>query len=706
MSQMKKILIVDDSSVNRKVLCKILSNDHEAIEAENGKIALELLKQYKDDLSLILLDLVMPVMDGYEFLDIVQADTELSTIPIIVTTSSDSIADEIRCLSSGASDFVAKPYNPEIVKHRVASIIRLRETAAVLNLLKYDQLTGVYSKEFFYQYVARTLAINPDHQFDIICSDVENFKLVNERFGVEKGDELLCYIAEKYKEKLGENSVCGRIGADVFAILVEHWQGYSAEDFLREIEQEYREAPVQNMVIKWGIYEVSDRSIPVSGMCDRAILAVKRIKHQYNQIISRYDDTLRLALLKEQQILDNMEQALSEKQFQVYLQPKYDVQNNKVVGAEALVRWKNPEAGFIFPNDFIPLFEQNGFITKLDYYVWEEVCRLLQAWGKAGHPLVPISVNVSRVDFNLLVLAQEIVALVDRYELPHELLHLEVTESAYTDNPKQIITTVEELRCLGFKIEMDDFGSGYSSINMLSELPIDVLKLDMRFIQQESKAMDKKSILSFVISLSKWLDLDTVAEGVETKEQVDLLRNMGCDYVQGYYYAKPMPAEEFEQYLVAENLSHGKESKISILWNEQDDKKEKETILVIGDEASSQQKLSDLLEPYYHVIVTNDGREAYRYLHEHGDLVSMILLNQQLPIMESFQLLHLSRMQNGLPHLPVIMTSSTDVKDELHALQLGADCFLEQPCQKEILLHHVRKVIDSAELARVKMKQA
>ena len=200
------------------------------------------------------------------------------------------------------------------------------------------------------------------------------------------------------------------------------------------------------------------------------------------------------------------------------------------------------------PGEFIPLFEKNGFITKLDFYVWEEVCRDMRGWLDSGMRIGPVSVNISRVDFRMPDLERKIEALVDRYQIPHELFHLEVTESAYTDNPQHIIDTVSKLRDKGFAIEMDDFGSGYSSLNMLSELSVDILKLDMHFIQKKNLPQDK-SILSFIISMSKLLELDTIAEGVETKEQVDKLKDMGCDYVQGYYYARPMPAAEFENYM-------------------------------------------------------------------------------------------------------------------------------------------------------------
>ena len=548
MTHKRKILIVEDQEINRMILCSILEQDYDTLQAGNGLEALNLLYSCKDDVSLILLDLAMPVMDGYAFLDTVKKDHILSSIPIIITTSRDNDEDEIRCLSNGASDFVAKPYNPEVVRHRIASIIHLRESSAMLNMLEYDQLTGLYSKDFFYQRVARILELEPEKSYDIICSDIENFKLVNERSGERMGDELLCYVSKMLKDHLGGNDICARIRGDIFAFLVEHGEDHFEQSIEQQITDGYPECPVPNLIIKYGIYENVNRSLPVSVMCDRALLALRRIKNQYGKYIARYDDSLRLELLREQQIIDSMEAALSGRQFEVYFQPKHEIIAGCITGAEALVRWNHPQFGFMSPGEFIPLFEKNGFISRLDSYVWDETCRYLMEWKAKGLPVVPISVNLSRANFNIPDLAERICRITDNYDVDHSLLHLEITESAYTDNPQQIISIIHQLRAMGFKIEMDDFGSGYSSLNMLSELPIDVLKMDMHFVQQ--KITDQhRSILSFIVSLSNWLNLITIAEGVETKEQLEYLKSIGCRYVQGYYYAKPMPAADFEVYL-------------------------------------------------------------------------------------------------------------------------------------------------------------
>lgn len=542
----KKVLIVEDSEINRAMLSAIVSGEYEVLEAENGLEALSILEERGEDVSLILLDIMMPVMDGYEFLDRIKEHPVWSSIPVIVATQSEGEADEVNALVHGATDFIAKPYKPQIILHRVASIISLRENAAILNLLQYDRLTGLYSKEYFYQKASDILRRNPEKTYDVICSDIENFKLVNGVFGTAAGDRLLCGIAGLYRRFVEDLGICGRLGADQFACLLEHRTDYTNEMF-REAGLAVNALPgARNVAMKWGVYAVEDRALPVEQMCDRALMAARGIKGRYGKYFAPYDDALRERLLREQEIVDGMENALTAGQFEIYLQPKYRLRDSTLAGAEALVRWNHPKWGLQPPGTFIPLFEKNGFIPKLDQYVWEQACAVLRRWHEMGWPAIPISVNVSRADIYNADLPEYLMGLRRRYGLKASQLHLEITESAYTEDPEQLVSTVRRLRELGFVIEMDDFGSGYSSLNMLTELPIDVLKLDMKFIQSETAKPVSQGILRFIIDLVRWMELSVVAEGVETAEQVQRLREVGCDYVQGYYFARPMPVKEFE----------------------------------------------------------------------------------------------------------------------------------------------------------------
>lgn len=549
MKQQRQILIVEDNELSRDMLRETLSDEYRILEAENGKDALDILEKHRDDINLILLDVMMPVMDGYAFLDKMREDSELALIPVIVMTQSNLEEDEVNALVHGAADFVPKPYRPKVIRHRVASLIRLRETAAMANQFRYDRLTGLYSKEYFYRKVRERLDEKPEQKYSIVCFNIENFKLYNDSYGREAGDRLLRDAAEKAREMMGDDGICGRYGADRFLIFQEQKREMMERQNFGEDISAVQPENMRNVSAKWGIYEITDNSIPVEKMCDRALLAVDSIKGQYNRFFAVYDDTLRGKLLREKSITDTMEDALNEGQFVFYLQPKYSLSTKHMIGAEALVRWFHPKWGFMSPGEFIPLFEKNGFITQLDRYIWEQVAICISEWQERGYPLLPVSVNVSRMDVYQIDLVNTFMDITQKYGIKPESLHLEITESAYADNPTQLIDTVNQLRNRGFIVEMDDFGSGYSSLNMLNQMKLDILKLDMKFIQNEMEKAVDQSIMSYIVNMSHGIGMDVVAEGVETQEQLERLCNIGCDYVQGYYFAKPMPVSQYEELL-------------------------------------------------------------------------------------------------------------------------------------------------------------
>ena len=545
----KHILVVEDNELNREMLVDILSDQYVIHEAENGQAALDFLNHSREEIALILLDMMMPVMDGYTFLKKIKAVPEHSLIPVIVMTQGDSEEDEVNALAHGATDFVPKPYRPQIILHRIKGLIDFRETAALANQFKYDHLTGLYSKEFFWQQLKEILLNNEEDEYDIVCCNIENFKLYNDAFGAANGDRLLCEIAEFLTEKVEEHELLSRFRADRFM-----WVKKSActyhDGVFTALDQQIRQLPgAGNLHMKWGIYKITDRSVPVEKMCDRVMLAVDSIKGKYLKHYVVYDDAMREKLLREQEIIEKMADSLEDHQFQIYLQPKICLHDGTLAGAEALVRWKHPEKGMISPGEFIPLFEKNGFITQMDQYVWEQTCVLIKEWKAKGYPVVPVSVNVSRADFYITDLTEYMDALVRKYDLQPSDLHLEVTESVYTENPIQILHMIEGLRSRGFVIELDDFGSGYSSLNMLNQMELDIMKLDMKFIQSEMMKPEDQGILRFIIDLAHSMKLSVVAEGIETGEQVERIKKLGCDYAQGYFFSRPVCVEEFEEIL-------------------------------------------------------------------------------------------------------------------------------------------------------------
>lgn len=695
MISQKKILIVEDNKINRTMLREILSPEYIVLEAENGQEALSVLETAKDDISLILLDIIMPVMDGYTFLSHMKENASYTSIPVIVTTQNDGESDEVAALAHGATDFIAKPYKPQVILHRVASIINLRETAAMVNLLQYDRLTGLYSKTFFYQRAKELLLQNPNKEYDIICSDVENFKLTNDVFGIATGDLLLCGIADLYTSFVGAWGICGRFDADQFVCIVERRQEYRNELFIEASAQINAITSAKNIVLKWGIYPIEGRSVSIEQMCDRALLAARSIKGQYGKYFMVYNDELRDTLLREQAITDSMEAALAEEQFEVYLQPKYSIKDEKLSGAEALVRWNHPEWGLQSPAMFIPLFEKNGFISKLDQYVWDKTCAILRKWDDQGYPPLPVSVNVSRADIYHADLANILTNIVEKYHIPPACLHLEITESAYTEDPNQIIETVGNLRKLGFIIEMDDFGSGYSSLNMLNRMPLDILKLDIKFIQSETVKPINQDILRFIMELARWMNLYVVAEGVETKEQLERLREIGCDYVQGYYFAKPMPYTEFEALIKEQSKTTANaEPKQSISGKEQ----QTSFILVADEDAVYRNEVQKTFEGKYQVIEASNCAMVLNNIKTFGNQIALIILSLTLPEPDGFSILELLHKDRTNWDIPIVATALCDAAAEEKALELGAADFAVKPHSQKSLRRRVSRIMDIATL--------
>lgn len=687
----KVILVVEDNEFNRRVLRTILSDKYKVLEAENGQEALSVLKDYKNEIALILLDIVMPVMDGYTFLSIVKADPAYSAIPVIVTTHRDSESDELAALSHGATDFLPKPYRPQIILHRVASIIHLRETASMVNQFRYDRLTGLYSKEYFYQQVREVVQQDCSVKYDIICSNIENFKLINDIFGRAAGDQLLCGIAELYQKYVGNKGICARLNADQFACLIKGSYQYTDELFI-EVGEAVNELPYgKNVVMKWGIYNIDDPKIPIEQMCDRSLLAMRSIKGKYGKYFATYDDKLRGELLRQQAILDSMEAALAEEQFLVYLQPKYRLRDGALTGAEALVRWKHPQWGMQSPIEFIPVFEQNGFITQLDQYIWRKTCSIIQGWDRAGYPEIPVSVNVSRADIYNTDIVDILINIVEEYKLSPKRLHLEITESAYTENPTQIIETVRILRELGFVIEMDDFGTGYSSLNMLNQMPIDVLKLDMKFIENETTRFLENGILRFIMDLARWMKLGVVAEGVETREQMERLMEMGCDYVQGYYLAKPMPEEDFEKLMKDQKTEEEEE-----VYPKE---KAPDYILIADEDVEYRKQMKAGFQNTFQVIEAGDWPGVKKETARYKDGLIAVVISITLPGMQDGTELETLLKEKKLWHTPVIITGDGGAESEEKALLLGAADYADKPHTAKSLYQRVLRA------ARMRMLQ-
>ncbi len=549
----RRILVVEDELINQELLKLMLSDTYEVTVAGTGAEALEEIETHSDTLSLILLDLNLPDLNGLEVLRRIRADSRYARLPVIVMTAEKDA--EVESLSLGAIDFIPKPYpQQKVVLARVLRTIELSEDQDTIRRTERDHLTGLYTREFFYRYAGQFDVYYKDLPTDALLIDINHFHMINDRYGKSYGDEVLRQVGEKIQEAVRDaGGIVCRLAADTFLVYCPHRDDYADLLDAASVTLRHEENKELRVRLRMGVYASVDKAVDIERRFDRAKLAAEKVRNIFGKAVGIYDDVLREQEVFAEQLVDDFHTAIRERQFLVYYQPKFGILGEQpaLASAEALVRWKHPKLGMISPGVFIPLFEQNGLIPELDGYVWQEVASQLRDWkGRLGRS-VPVSINVSRVNMYDPGLVEKLVSLVRRNGLDFSDILLEVTESAYTGDSDQIIDRVRQLRQCGFKIEMDDFGSGYSSLCMLASLPIDALKLDIQFIRTAFRDGGNTRLLEAVVLLAKSLDVPTVAEGVETAEQLQALKAMGCDIVQGYYFSRPVPAGEFERSFIS-----------------------------------------------------------------------------------------------------------------------------------------------------------
>jgi len=416
----------------------------------------------------------------------------------------------------------------------------------------HDDLTDLYNKQHLYNKARELIDANPNTRFAAVAVDIKGFKIINDIFGKDFGDKVLCVIAEYLRTKAVDKDVYGRISGDKFGFImpVEDLARIDFDEMLDNQKAAMAELN-QPIVVHVGVYEVTEPDLLVSIMFDRAFMAIASIKNDYQRHVAYYDDAMRENAIWSQRISSELDFAIADGQIVPYLQPLVDAAGN-IMGAEVLVRWIHPEEGFLSPGRFIPIFETNGMISKLDVHMWESACRILKSWQERGIDHF-LSVNISPRDFYFIDVYKTIRELVDEYGIDASKLRLEITETVMMNDISNRLKIIDALRADGFLVEMDDFGSGYSSLNMLKDIPVDVLKIDMIFLYQTKDIDRAHTILQMIINLSEQLGIPAVTEDVETRDQHEMLVDMGCHLFQGYYFAKPMPLVEFEQLYVNAN---------------------------------------------------------------------------------------------------------------------------------------------------------
>jgi len=428
---------------------------------------------------------------------------------------------------------------------------RQRRNAWNMYIAQHDDLTDLLTRTAFYRQTEKIFNLLEDEKFNIVAVDIENFKVNNSMYGTEKCDEVLIYVANRLK-KFSVFNLCTRFGSDHFIFIMPY---LSLEDDIKELEllatDIMKKAPIETLSIKLGYYGDIDIENPINLSCDKALLAAKSILHNYNEVVANYEGPLSTRIVTSQSLESSFLDALTNNDFKIWFQPKYNAKTEKIIGAEALVRWIKNDGSIVSPGDFISVFEEDGLIYKLDKYIFEKVCTYMQQWGALGYNVVPVSINISRNTLLHKDVIKEYASIVEKTGLKAELIPLEITESSSSGN-NRIKDLAKQLKEIGFKIHLDDFGSGFSSLESINLLPFDVIKLDKSLIDYIGTPVGEE-LLKHTIDLIQFMNLQVIAEGVENEAQLDFLKSYNCDYIQGYYFSAPVPYEKFEEMLKKHN---------------------------------------------------------------------------------------------------------------------------------------------------------
>lgn len=556
-----QILIVDDVQINREIFVELLQDQYAPLQAEDGFQAVELIEKHSDTIALILLDIMMPGLDGYGVLEQLQAMNLSGIIPVIIISAAEDPEAIEKAYELGATDFISRSTDPTILNKRIFNYIQLfgrqktsfNEVATQNHRLKtLDELTDCNNLAAFRQQAEQILLNNPQQTYALWYSNIKQFKLINNRFGYDVGDYVIKFWAKCIQLEQQEGETFGRMSGDRFVSLTRcedleslenrFWNRVTAvQTCLKKQDLDY------DIDINTGIYLIQPGELDklsMNLMLDRATLAQQSVSQKNGSHFCIYDDKMLDSQLRRSEISKHLDKALQTGEVMAYFQPQFDFSLRAVSGAEALCRWKHSTLGWLSPAEFIPVLEQSNQIYQLDCFIWREACRALAQLRSKGI-LTPISVNVSRADIQEDSLIQVLQGYIQEFGLSCADLHLEVTESAYMEDSQQLKQIVNTLQSMGFCVEMDDFGSGYSSLNTLKDLPVNILKLDAYFIRDSISDPRGSAILSTVVGMAQRLNLPIIAEGIETMEQAQSLLDMGCQWMQGYYFARPMPMKDF-----------------------------------------------------------------------------------------------------------------------------------------------------------------
>lgn len=684
------ILLVDSRPESASGMEKLLEYDYTVIRVD-AKEAPGAYLRYRDRVSLVLLSR----FDAREITKEITEAHRVNGLPVVVYDDRYDPEEEVRALNLGAADYLSAPFDKRVLLARIATAVRDWHPLSDSR----DLVSGASKLSYFLTTARNFLNENKDREHVLVCAGVCGIREVNERYGLVRGDAFLHHLAESLAV-LSDSEVC-RADANSFVFIMDKMRAGSTDwKLLAGGFQSYFTESRLAFGVKFSVCSIANDEPDIRAMIDAAVIAVRSIKSKFSTDVIRFDKARVDLVRREYQLARRMEMALEKEEFELYLQPKNDLNTGAVCGAEALVRWNHPEFGLVPPDVYVPMFERNGFISELDNYIWEKACQVLASWKGRKDFDFPISVNVSRLDLENDDLVERIEALVDRYGVPHDRLHLEVTESAYVDDPDRVLYCLRRLREHGFKIEMDDFGSGYSSLSALASMPVDYIKLDMRFVQKHDNEEANNRIVTIITSLAKWLNLPMIVEGIEDTQTSEKMRDMGCQTAQGFLYSRPVPSVVFERYVkdTARDLAAKKSAAPVPVKTRPAPKNTAVTVLIAEETVAARKALVEIISPFCTVVTATNGYEAVDRIADTD--VTVMIIDLMMSRMDGFEVIE--RMKDDGIGVPFVVTSDPEEGAELRSLHLGAAGFIARPYQPEVVMHTLQGVLDSIELKKLK----
>ncbi len=556
MIEKNKILIINNNQDNVHGLAKKLDVDFEVVLARDYKSTLNIISQENNEIAVVIVDIDYLSDKSCAFIS--QVNGLNPDIPVFLLVDSTDLNAKKEALELGAFDYIIKPYNEDLFKLKLTNILNVIKNTKFKSMVLDQDFSNLLGYSEFFERGQRLIDSNETSRFVLINLNINGFKFLNEKFGIETGNDLLVKLDLIFESEMITNRfLATRITGDEFAFVIDLNVGSIAK-FKNDLILAMDDLD-KTISFRMGIYLVEESGISIRTAYDRAKMASDLATG--NEFINEvfYNDDIRQEQMFIKEIVDSFEMSLAHEYFEIHFQPKFNLFDYSIIGAEALIRWNHPNLGFLAPSKFVPILEQRGLIVELDYYVWEKSCQFMRKWIDDGNEIVPISVNLSRCDIFDSRINEFLDTVLKKYDLEHSSMHLEITES-YAANDELLIETVNRLKDNGFVIEMDDFGSGYSSLNILDELSIDVIKMDLRFILNRTR---NNRVVNYVVDLARKLDLQVIVEGIESLDQIESLKELGCYYGQGYLFSRPLKEAEFWK-MLKENVIQSHNNAVSI----------------------------------------------------------------------------------------------------------------------------------------------